>query len=313
MDRMAAVRLGNRELVAPAGEGVSAVTDPVGPRHQQLTTSTRAANLTRVSGQDVTTAKGIGAQATPHLDHDSFVVTTSDGPLLAAGQNAHIRTIRRVRLAARRNTRMGRGRHDRDGHLVGGASQDESLPTFDGGCHHRIGRGGAAVGAHEAVRALEGDRGGTHRGDLATLEHQRLGRAVDGRGHVAVQSRSTQETAKPTEPLGPITPHTRPTGHTGLQGVVSVLSALTAAVTLAKLVTLITGEAVLSLPHHVEAIVVTQHHEACNADAEQHQTDKSARGYADRPTPAAGGGCLVHTFVLDASGGVAAGALAAAG
>ena len=91
VDRVETLRLGQGELVALAGKGVPAVTDPVGPRHQQLTTPTRAGRVGRVSGKDVAATEGIGAQATPHLDHDSLMLTMSDGPLVTAGQNAHTR------------------------------------------------------------------------------------------------------------------------------------------------------------------------------------------------------------------------------
>jgi len=94
MDRIAAVRLRERERVAPPCEGVPATADPVGPRHQQLTTPGRGSCVRRVPGQDVATAKGVGAHASPNLDHDSLVVAMSNGPLLTAGEDAHVRKIR---------------------------------------------------------------------------------------------------------------------------------------------------------------------------------------------------------------------------
>ena len=86
MDRVAAGRLRQGELVVPASEGVPPVADPVGPGHQQLTTPARALSLRKVSGEHVTTASGVGADAAPDLDDDHFVVVEADGPLLTAGE-----------------------------------------------------------------------------------------------------------------------------------------------------------------------------------------------------------------------------------
>src|SRR5450756_840834 len=101
MGGVATLRLGECELVPRAGEGVPAVTDPVGPRQQQLTTPGRATCVRRVSGQHVPSAKCVGTQAAPDLDHDCLVITMSDGPLLTAGKDAHIGKIRDAVLVAR--------------------------------------------------------------------------------------------------------------------------------------------------------------------------------------------------------------------
>ena len=58
--------------------GVPAVADPVGPRHEQLTTPGRALGVLRVSGEHVATAKGVGAKAAPHLDDDRLVLYDLD-------------------------------------------------------------------------------------------------------------------------------------------------------------------------------------------------------------------------------------------
>src|ERR1019366_7608041 len=71
------------------------------------------------------------------------------------------------------------------------------------------------VGGHEAVRALERDRGGTERSDLPTLECQRLDRAADGGGHVAVQGRPPR---RPPSPPRPWTPPPRIPGLPGCRG-----------------------------------------------------------------------------------------------
>jgi hypothetical protein len=102
-----------------------------------------------------------------------------------------------------------------------------------------------------------------------------------------VQSASSQQATKPTEALGSPAPHSRRTWHATLA---SAFSAGSAAVSLAELAT---RETVLSLSHHGEAVVVAEHQKTGDPDTEKHQKSKGGRSYADRPTPAMGGRCLV--------------------
>jgi hypothetical protein len=68
-----------------------------------------------------------------------------------------------------------------------------------------------------------------------------------------VQSATTQHASEPTQALGTATPHTGRTRHTGREGLSSVVAAIVAAVALSELAA---GEAVLSLTHHGETVVV---------------------------------------------------------
>src|SRR5665647_1571616 len=70
-----------------AGKGIAAVANPVGPGHQQLTTSGRAAGVLRVSSQDVTPSTTTASWSPCRMVHCSPLgLTLTSGRYLRTAQ-----------------------------------------------------------------------------------------------------------------------------------------------------------------------------------------------------------------------------------
>src|SRR3954451_288088 len=87
VDRVARPWLGERELVAPAGELVRAVLDPVGPGHEHLAPSGARHLVGGVTVEQLAAPGRVGPEARADLDRDDALIAGRDLDLLAGWED----------------------------------------------------------------------------------------------------------------------------------------------------------------------------------------------------------------------------------